>query len=72
MGMTDEIFQAHNMGYTAGRLLLLNDLRIIRELVQGDDPDQALELLTGSYEGEDRDLLIKIFKLEDLWKEWQG
>lgn len=65
----DLLSKAHNKGYTAGRRLLFNDLRIIRELTEGNDPYQALELINDNYVDEDRDLLIGIFHLEEAAEE---
>ena len=48
------------------RLRLFYDLRIIHELVTGDDPYQALEMINDNFDGEERELLISIFGLEDL------
>lgn len=66
----DRLLNLIDEGHEAGRRMILTDLRTIFELVQGDDPDHALNHIVESYDDEERHLLIKIFKLEDKWKEW--
>ena len=64
-----ELNQERMSGVLRGQADTLYDISVIKELVDGEDPYQALEYINDSFEGEQRELLIKIFGLEEIDKE---